>query len=350
MSDDQTLKNRFAIVVHGGVNGGVAKPGTEALPERGQISAEEATEITRDLNTAVNNGFRLLAEGESAVEAVVAAVSVLEDSPHFDAGRGSIQTTDGTYEMDACLMAGPTRSVGAVAAVTRLKNPIHAARAFLESREVLVVGPGAEKKALTLDPSLETRAPSYFAVKSRYHQDSPEDFPPHGTVGAVALDREGNLAAATSTGGYPGKIPGRIGDSPLVGAGTFASRDVAISATGIGEYFMRYNIAQTIAQRMQYLNEPLDLAAKNTFDDVYAAEGLENVEIDIKCLKDRNSSGYGSLKKILTKLNTLGLGGVIGIDKYGNIIEYFKFSAFARGHRTNADPLPIVRLDGPVDR
>jgi isoaspartyl peptidase/L-asparaginase-like protein (Ntn-hydrolase superfamily) len=212
------------------------------------------------------------------------------------------------------------------------------------------VGQGAEKKALSLDPSLETRDPSYFAVKTAYDQNSTPNSPPHGTVGAVALDQQGNLVAATSTGGYPGKIPGRIGDSPIVGAGTFANRDVAISCTGIGEYFMRYNIAQTIAQRMRYLGESLDLAAKNTFDEAYAEEGLKNIEIDLSCLKDKTSSDYFELKKILTKLNTLGMGGVIGIDKHGNIIEYFKFSAFARGHRTSLDPSAVVRLDGPIDR
>ena len=344
-------KQIYAIVVHGGVTGGFAAPGAPALCARGQMPAEDAPKVSERISTAVNKGYEILEKGGSADDAVVAAVAVLEDSPLFDAGKGSIVTVDGTIEMDACLMDGKTKAVGAVAAVTRLKNPIKGAKAFLNEHQVLLAGPGAEKKALELDPSLETRDPDYFKVEKRCVSNRSEPAPRHGTVGAVALDKSGNLAAATSTGGYPGKITGRIGDSPLVGAGTYADKDVALSATGIGEYFIRHSITHTIADRMAYLGESLETAAENTFEAAYATEDLKNVAIDISCIRERKASAdCDELRKILAKLHALGMGGVIGIDRYGNITDYFLFSAFARGYRRNIDPSPVIKLDGPVNK
>lgn len=200
-------------------------------------------------------------EQKSALDAVTAAVVVLEDSPLFNAGRGSCFNAEGQIEMDASVMEGEALRAGAVAAVRRIRNPVLAARAVLEkTRHVLLAGDGAERFAREQGLALE--APSYFATEKRLSALKRNLKYHHGTVGAVARDQDGNLAAATSTGGYTGKLPGRIGDSALIGAGNYAdNRACAVSGTGLGEAFIRAAVAYDVAARMRYRREPLAKAA-----------------------------------------------------------------------------------------
>jgi L-asparaginase / beta-aspartyl-peptidase len=200
-------------------------------------------------------------EQKTALDAVTAAVVVMEDSPLFNAGRGSCFNAEGEIEMDASVMEGERLRAGAVAAVRRIRNPVLAARAVMEkSRHVLLAGSGAEafarRQGLRLEPE------SYFHTALRRAALTRNLKNHHGTVGAVALDREGNLAAATSTGGYTGKLPGRIGDSPIIGAGTYAdNRACAVSGTGLGEAFIRAAVAYDVGARMLYRKDSLRKAA-----------------------------------------------------------------------------------------
>ena len=342
----------FAIAIHGGVNGGVVKEGQPASCQKDEIQAEDGPKVKERLAAALNRGYAILDAGGDADEAVVAAIEVMEDSPLFDAGKGSIQTTSGSIEMDAAIMDGTRKAVGAVASVTRLKNPIRAAQALMKAGEdVLMTGVGAEERALALDSELATESPAYF-LEHKGCQDAPAKVPPdlarHGTVGAVALDRAGRLVAGTSTGGYPGKKPGRIGDSPIVGAGTYADKRVAMSSSGIGEYFIRHNITHTVAKRMELLGESFDVAVQRTFDGAYADDGLRNVNIDLRHIQADAPDGE-ALRAILARLHALGIGGVIALDAQGQPHDYFRFSAFARGYRRASDQEPVVRVDGPVD-
>jgi len=198
---------------------------------------------------------------KTALDAVTAAVLILEDSPLFNAGRGSCLNAEGEVEMDASIMEGAGLRAGAVAAVKRIRNPILAARAVMErSRHVLLAGRGAErfarKQGLRFEPA------GYFPTKKRLLALKRNLRNYHGTVGAVALDEDGNLAAATSTGGYTGKLPGRIGDSPIIGAGTYADNaSCAVSGTGHGEAFIRAAVAYDVAARMLYLRQSLPRAS-----------------------------------------------------------------------------------------
>jgi L-asparaginase / beta-aspartyl-peptidase len=209
------------------------------------------------LKQALEAGYRQ----KTALDAVIAAVMVLEDSPLFNAGRGSCLNADGEIEMDASVMEGEGLRAGAVAAVRRIRNPVLAARAVMEqSRHVLLAGRGAEafarRQGLKLEPE------SYFHTTLRRAALTRNLTNHHGTVGAVALDQEGNLAAATSTGGYTGKLPGRIGDSPIIGAGTYAdNRACAVSGTGLGEAFIRAAVAYDVGARMLYRKDSLRKAA-----------------------------------------------------------------------------------------
>jgi L-asparaginase / beta-aspartyl-peptidase len=209
------------------------------------------------LKQALEAGYRQ----KTALDAVIAAVMVLEDSPLFNAGRGSCLNADGEIEMDASVMEGEGLRAGAVAAVRRIRNPVLAARAVMEhSRHVLLAGRGAEafarRQGLKLEPE------SYFHTALRRAALTRNLTNHHGTVGAVALDQAGNLAAATSTGGYTGKLPGRIGDSPIIGAGTYAdNRACAVSGTGLGEAFIRAAVAYDVGARMLYRKDSLRKAA-----------------------------------------------------------------------------------------
>ncbi len=210
---------------------------------------------------------------KTALDAVVAAVVVLEDSPLFNAGRGSCFNADGKIEMDASIMDGATLRAGAVAAVTRIRNPVVAARAVMEkTRHVLLAGAGAERFAQVQRLRLE--GAEYFRTEVRLAALRKNLKDHHGTVGAVALDADGNLAAATSTGGYTGKMAGRVGDSPLVGAGTWAdNRSCAVSGTGTGEAFIRAAVGHDVAARLRYLKQPLARAAAAALAQVKALGG-----------------------------------------------------------------------------
>jgi L-asparaginase / beta-aspartyl-peptidase len=235
------------------------------------------------LERALLAGYALLKRGASSLDAVVAAVVVLEDATGFNAGRGGTRscpspgaalTSAGTVELDASVMDGNAHRAGAVACVSRIRNPVVAARAVMEkTRHVLLAGTGAERFARR--QRLAMVSPEYFVTR---RQLSALKTHLHGTVGAVALDTAGNLAAATSTGGRTGQLPGRIGDSPVIGAGTYADNETcAVSGTGDGEAFMRTVLAYEVAARMRHLEEPLSRAAPRALEAVTrlgAAGGL----------------------------------------------------------------------------
>lgn len=231
------------LVLHGGAG---TIPREELTPER-----EKA--IRDALEKALRAGHRILIAGGSSLDAVEASIHVLEDSPHFNAGRGSVFTHDGLNELDAAIMDGRNLAAGSVAGVTIVRNPISLARAVMEkSPHVMMAGKGAELFARMIGVKIVD--PSYFWTEERWKalQDGIDDHK-YGTVGCVALDQHGNLAAGTSTGGTTNKRFGRIGDSPIIGAGTYADNDsVAVSCTGAGEFFIRWTAAHDIAALVKY--------------------------------------------------------------------------------------------------
>ena len=240
----------------------------------GVLRAEKPGARHREaLEQALEAGHQILRRKGKSIDAVAAAVVVLEDSPLFNAGRGSSFNADGEIEMDASIMEGAALRAGAVAAVRRIRNPILAARAVMEaSRHVLLGGAGAERFARKQGLRLE--APEYFHTARRLAALKGNVKNYHGTVGAVALDAAGNLAAATSTGGYTGKLPGRIGDSPIIGAGTYAdNRACAVSGTGLGEAFIRAAVAYDVCARMFYGNVSISAAARAALKNVAALGG-----------------------------------------------------------------------------
>ena len=251
----------IAIALHGGC-GVMARAD---LPEAEWAAARD------DIATALRRGWDLLAQGGSAVGAVEACVMVLEDSPHFNAGHGAAVNRVGDHELDASIMDGATGAAGAVCAARAIRNPVRAARALLEEGgPLLLAGPAADRFAASVGLALEPqsyfttprRIASWQALRSRGTKAATEA-EKHGTVGAVALDGNGHLAAATSTGGYTDKPEGRVGDSPIIGAGTYARDGVcAVSCTGQGEFFIRHAVAHEIAARMRHLGESLDEAAR----------------------------------------------------------------------------------------
>jgi len=254
-----TKNKGYVIVLHGGA-GDISAQNT---PPEKQAALKSA------LTEALTAGKKVLSNGGTSLDAVVAAIKVLEDSPLFNAGKGAVLTAEGKAEMDAAIMDGKTLKAGAVAGITIVKNPITAARAVMDhSEHVMLAGKGAEQFAR--EQKLEIVDPAYFITPERWksfqkmkEQDSlkrvKEKF---GTVGAVALDLDGNLAAATSTGGMMMKKFGRIGDSPIIGAGTYANNDAcAVSCTGHGEFFIRYVVAYDIAAQMLYKDWSVDKAS-----------------------------------------------------------------------------------------
>jgi beta-aspartyl-peptidase (threonine type) len=263
----------FALAVHGGA-------GTIL---RDETSRSRTASYHDGLRRALTAGRDILAAGGSAVDAVTEAVAALEDHPLFNAGRGSVFTRAGTQEMDACLMDGIERRAGAVAGVFGPRNPVRAARAVMErSRHVLLIGEGA--LAFCRENGVAFCEPGYFQTKTRWRElqralQHPDGEPPqYGTVGAVARDRRDNLAAATSTGGMTGKAPGRVGDTPIIGAGTYADNATcAVSATGHGEFFIRHAAAFAVAARLRHAGQSLDLAARAVIDELVAAGGSGGV-------------------------------------------------------------------------
>lgn len=266
------------------------------------LPAKEAAKYEAKLKEALEAGHRILKAGGSSTAAVEASIKVMENSGLFDAGTGSVFNHDGQIELDASIMEGKNKKAGAVAGVTIVKNPITAARTVMEkSRHVLLVGRGAEMFAIK--QHLEIVAPDHFWNKRgwdelqeewkkkkdpRARAQGPGDPPArrrhYGTVGAVALDNHANLAAGTSTGGLTDKLPGRVGDSPLIGAGTYADNETcAVSCTGIGEYFIRYAVAHDIAARMKYKGSTAQQAAEDAVGELKKIPvSREDASSDIK--------------------------------------------------------------------
>ncbi|MET3791267.1 isoaspartyl peptidase/L-asparaginase family protein [Aquamicrobium terrae] len=255
---------KFALAIHGGC-GVMAKL---------DLSEAEWIAARRDLGRALEAGYAVLERGGRALDAVQAAVVVMEDSPHFNAGHGAALNENGIHELDASIMDGTTLAAGAVCASRHIRNPVLAARAVLEHGDaVLLAGPAADRFAEAQGLAVEEQA--YFTTERRRQalaamkahaaagtQAAASESEKHGTVGAVALDRHGHLAAATSTGGYNNKPDGRVGDSPVIGAGTYARDGVcAVSGTGKGEFFIRHVVGHEVAARMAYLGEDVDAAA-----------------------------------------------------------------------------------------
>jgi beta-aspartyl-peptidase (threonine type) len=240
------IDRRPVLALHGG-----------AGATRGGGTARHAAGLER----ALRAGWEILEAGGASLDAVTAAVVVLEDDPLFNAGRGAVYNAEAKHELDAAIMDGATLRAGAVAAVSRIRNPILAARAVMErSPHVMLAGEGAERFASR--HQIQLARPAYFHTAARRAALRRGAKRHHGTVGAVALDREGNLAAATSTGGFTGKLPGRVGDSPIVGAGTWADNATcAVSGTGDGELFVRAVLAYDVAARMRYRGDSLRRAA-----------------------------------------------------------------------------------------
>ena len=257
----------WKLVIHGGAG----------VIERSRLAPEQEQEVRAALDRALQAGGAVLERGGTALDAVVAAARVLEDDPNFNAGRGAVLAHDGTIELDASIMDGRTRAAGAVTGVTRTRNPISLARAVMErSEHVFLAGSGADR--FSIEQGLEQVEPAYFETPERRRQleelkgrqlSAFDVDLKYGTVGAVALGQDGHVAAATSTGGLTGKRWGRIGDSPVIGAGTYADdRVAAISATGAGEYFLRVGAAHEICARMRLLGEPPETAARHVLAEI----------------------------------------------------------------------------------
>lgn len=272
----------WTLVIHGGAG----------VIERERMTPERDAAVRRALNQALATGSAVLERGGTSLDAVEAAVRVLEDDPNFNAGRGAVFTAEGTNELDAAIMDGRTRAAGAVAGVTATRNPISLARAVMErSGHVMLIWDGAD--AFSREQGLEQAGPDWFATPERREQldrwraaqqaGQPQSGlafdPDHkfGTVGAVARDRAGDLAAATSTGGVTGKRWGRVGDAPLIGAGTFADATCAVSATGAGEFYIRMNVAHEICARVRLSGEPVQQAADAVQAETLALGGSGGV-------------------------------------------------------------------------
>ncbi|MBX9897097.1 MAG: isoaspartyl peptidase/L-asparaginase [Qipengyuania sp.] len=263
----QNAEPRWSIAIHGGAG----------TLERKDMTTEKDAAYRAALQAALDAGKAVLAAGGTSLDAVTAAVRLLEEDPKFNAGKGAVYTWDGAHELDAAIMDGRTRAAGAVAGVTTVRNPILLARKVMEdSPHVMLAGKGAEQFAS--EKGLELVPNSWFDTPERLEAlkkvktgkvtalDVDIKF---GTVGAVALDTHGNLAAGTSTGGMTGKRWGRIGDAPIIGAGTYAENGVcAVSATGWGEYFIRVGVARTLCARMAMKGESAQAAADATLADV----------------------------------------------------------------------------------
>jgi beta-aspartyl-peptidase (threonine type) len=298
---------RIGLVIHGGAG----------TIDRSKMTPEREREYRAGLERALTAGYEILKRGGSSLDATDAAVRVLEDDPHFNAGKGSVFTSAGANEMDAAIMDGKTLAAGAVASLKHIKNPISLARLVMEkSGHVMMDGEGAE--AFAKENGIELVDQKYFFTQERWDALQKikaaeksrtsgagkafliTDQDRHGTVGAVALDQSGNLAAATSTGGTTNKRPGRVGDTPVIGAGTYANNATcAVSATGDGEYFIRATVGRDVSALMEYRGMSLKEAAQVALDKV-------------------------------AKLG--GTGGLIAIDHQGNITLPFNTAGMYRGY------------------
>lgn len=284
--DDTQPVQKYTIIVHGGA-GTIKKSIPDSLKEKYVSSLSEALKI----------GKEILENGGKSIDAVEQVVRYLEDNPLFNAGKGAVYTSEGTHELDASIMDGSDLSTGAVTLITRVKNPVSLARLVMEKTpHVLLGGEGAEKFAETMNIEMVTN--DYFDTDDRRKQLNKAQEKIKGTVGCVALDLHGNLAAATSTGGRTNKMPGRIGDSPLINAGTYANnKTCAVSGTGTGEEFIRHTAAYNVSALMEFKGMTLKQAA----DEVV----------------------FNILKK--------DDGGVIAVDKDGNYAMPFSTLGMYRG-------------------
>lgn len=269
-----TASAGWTLVIHGGA-GQIRRDSTDTATDRAVRAA---------LAEALDAGSHLLAAGASALDAIEAAVRVLEDDPYFNAGRGSVFTADGINELDAAMMDGATRAAGAVSAVTLTRNPVSLAReVMVQGPHVMLSGAGADRFAA--EHGLEQVDPSWFRVEERWRQFQEmresgtfDADLKYGTVGAVALDARGHLAAATSTGGLTGKRWNRIGDSPVIGAGTWADdRGAATSCTGSGEHFIRAGAAHEISSRVRFAGESIGDAAGETIGEIDMLGGVGGI-------------------------------------------------------------------------
>jgi len=304
----------LALAVHGGAG----------LIRRASLSPEREAACRTALAEAVLSGWTVLEAGGSALDAAVAAVCALEDAPEFNAGRGAVLARGARVELDAAVMDGRDRSAGAVTAVSTPRNPVLAARAVLErTPHVLMAGPGAD--AFIREAGLRVEAPDYFVTPQRLaqydkvagteaygldHGGGPKDEDVYGTVGAVACDGEGHVAAATSTGGMVNKRPGRVGDTPIIGAGTYAwDQTAAISGTGHGEPFITLAVAARISARMELEGLSLEQAAHRVIHQDLAAMS--------------------------------GAGGVIAVDRAGRIALPFNTAGMFRGWRAQGGAVQV---------
>jgi beta-aspartyl-peptidase (threonine type) len=311
----------MGIIIHGGAG----------VIERGSLTPEKEAAYKAKLEEALLAGWKVLKDGGTSLDAVQAAITIMEDSPLFNAGKGAVFNAEGKNELDSSIMDGKTLKAGAVAGLHHVKNPILLARAVMDkSPHVMMVGDGAEKFAA--EQKIELVPEKYFWTQERWdsylkkkkeEEDKakgikvsrivPEDNShKFGTVGAAALDKFGNLAAGTSTGGITYKRYGRVGDSPIIGAGTYANNNTcAISATGDGEYFIRLGVARDISALMEYQAKPIQNAA-----DIVIQKKLQDLG---------------------------GSGGVIAIDKYGNMGISFNSSGMYRGY-IDLDGKPVIAI------
>ncbi len=332
---------KLGFMLHGGA--GVIK--------KGSLTPEKEKEYRAKLEEALLAGYKALQSGKSSLDAIEIAIKLLEDSPLFNAGKGAVFTNEGKNELDASVMDGKTLAAGAVAGLRHVKNPITLARAVMEKSEhVMMVGEGAEKFAK--EQKIELVDEKYFYTQERWdslqrilkeekeaeskkgklksQNSSEDDFlmknPNYaqmteteklaqnrfGTVGAVALDKDGNLAAGTSTGGMTNKRFGRVGDAPIIGAGTYANNETcAVSATGWGEYFIRLGVARDISSLMEYRAMPIQQAA-----DLVIQKKLQNLGGD---------------------------GGIIAIDKFGNMAVSFNSEGMYRAY-INSEGKPVIEI------
>jgi beta-aspartyl-peptidase (threonine type) len=300
----------FGIAIHGGAG---------TLP-RAEMSGEAERKYRAALSEAIDAGYAVLQDGGTSLDAVTRAVTLLEDNPLFNAGRGSVFTLDGRNELDASIMEGRTLKAGAVCGLTRIRNPVELARAVMEKSEhVMLAGVGAEEFAASQGISFVPQ--SYFHTAERWRQLerirggefglSGHTISHVGTVGAVALDTHGHLAAATSTGGMTGKRFQRIGDSPIIGAGTYADdRSCAVSATGHGEVFIRAAVAHDVCARMRFGGRGVGEAARQVIFGELAALG--------------------------------GEGGVIAIDAHGEIAMEFNSEGMFRASKKAGEETQIA--------
>jgi len=298
----------LVIVIHGGAG----------VIERSRMTAEHEASYRAGLAAALDAGYAVLERGGSALDAVGAAVRTLEDDPQFNAGRGAVLNHDGYCELDAAIMDGSGPRAGAVAGVHHVKNPIDLARLVMDkSPHVLLIGQGAEEFALEQGVALVPE--SYFVTPQRVREleeekraaparapTTPLPIRPAvpkgiGTVGALALDRDGRLAAATSTGGITNKLYGRVGDTPIIGAGTYASESCAVSGTGQGEFYIRQVVAYDVCAMVQYQHLTIEAAVRSVIHEKLARTG--------------------------------GEGGVIALDKDGNFAMDFNSAGMHRGVR-----------------